>query len=132
MGAGGPAADAPALAGTEVQSVDGGQAAPPETDAPKLEPEPAAAGGTREEDAEMPDAEPLSAGLDQHMVSGALGAGEIVLQGVAAAAQGAALQQQAPVRQEGPADALCRHMATQPPVLECERTHGDCARMHAS
>jgi len=104
----------------------------PEADAPKLEPEPSAAGGVRENDAEMRDAEPLSAGLEQHTVSGGHGAGDNALQGVATAVQTAALQQQPLVREEGAADALCRHTAALPPVLECEQTDGDRAQTHAS
>ncbi len=152
METGGPAVGASVPVGTEVEeSVGGGHAAPlsagpgevassqgghlarpPEADAPKLEPEPSAAGGVRENDAEMRDAEPLSAGLEQHTVSGGHGAGDNALQGVATAVQTAALQQQPLVREEGAADALCRHTAALPPVLECEQTDGDRAQTHAS
>ncbi len=146
-----PAANAAAPAGTEVEeSVGGGHVAslsagpgevagsqggrlarPPEAAALKLEPELAAAGGVREEDVEMPDAEPLSVGLDQHTVSGGHNAGETALQGVAAAAQPAAVQQQPLLTEAGAAEALCRHTAAQPPVLECEQTDGDRAEKHA-
>ena len=123
---------APPSAGPgEVADSQGGHLARPnEADAPKLEPVPAVAGGVHEEDAEMPDAKPLSAGLDQHMVSGGYGAGENALQGVAAAAQSAATQEQSPVGEDA-ADALCRHTAALPPVLECEQTDGDRAQTHA-